>query len=109
MDQAGGESGGRRIELPGDGFEWKKYGQKFIKSIWKFRAYYKCQKEGCNVKKKVEWSESDPHNLRIVYEGGQHNHDLSTQDPGESSRGGSSADANRYNLINQVFGDNPPS
>lgn len=26
-----------RLVIPGDGYEWKKYGQKFIKNIGKFR------------------------------------------------------------------------
>ncbi|KAI4304857.1 hypothetical protein MLD38_040318 [Melastoma candidum] len=110
MEQPGGGSRSSGIELPEDGFEWKKYGQKFIKNISKLRAYYKCARAGCSVKKKVEWAESEPNNLRITYEGGQHIHNTTSQEAGPSRSGGSSSDANRYNLIIQAFGDHyPPS
>ena len=34
------DRGRQRLVLPEDGFEWKKYGQKFIKNIGKFRYRY---------------------------------------------------------------------
>ncbi|KAK3409649.1 hypothetical protein EUGRSUZ_J01756 [Eucalyptus grandis] len=98
-----------RLQLPQDGYEWKKYGQKFIRNIGKFRSYYKCQRAECNAKKRAEWSETEPGDLRVVYEGA-HNHSSSLQDQsGSSQSGASSTSANQYNLLNQVFGDNPPS
>ncbi|KAF8035371.1 hypothetical protein BT93_C1409 [Corymbia citriodora subsp. variegata] len=100
---------GSRLQLPEDGYEWKKYGQKFIKNIDKFRSYFKCQKAGCKAKKQAEWSETEPGDLRVVYEG-VHNHGSSSQDQsGSSQSGASSMSSNQYNLLNQVFGDNPHS
>ncbi|XP_030524380.1 probable WRKY transcription factor 33 [Rhodamnia argentea] len=100
---------GNRLELPQDGYEWRKYGQKFIKNIGKFRSYFKCQRAGCDAKKRAEWSETEPGDLRVVYEG-VHNHGSSSQDQsGSSQSGASSTRSNQYNLLNQMFGDNPPS
>ncbi|XP_011025122.1 PREDICTED: probable WRKY transcription factor 25 isoform X2 [Populus euphratica] len=94
------DPGGQRLVLPEDGHGWKKYGQKFIKKRGKFRSYFKCQKQNCVAKKRVEWS--SPDDIRIWYEG-SHNHASSTQ-------GTSSSAANQYNLYAQVFGsDQPPS
>lgn len=58
-----------RLVLPEDGYEWKKYGQKFIKNIAKFRSYYRCEKANCKAKKRVEWSKEETKEVRIVYEG----------------------------------------
>ncbi|XAR59922.1 hypothetical protein NMG60_11033103 [Bertholletia excelsa] len=95
------ERSNNRVVVPDDGFEWKKYGQKFIRSINKNRIYYKCQKSHCKAKKKAEWSSSDPDNLRVVYEG-DHNH----EDPPPANS--SQEPSNPYNLYTQVFGDPPP-
>ncbi|KAJ6702744.1 WRKY TRANSCRIPTION FACTOR PROTEIN 1-RELATED [Salix viminalis] len=86
--------GGQRLVLPEDGYEWKKYGQKFIKNIGKIRSYFKCQKKNCVAKKSVEWA--SPNNLRIVYKG-SHSHVSSTQG------------THQYNLYTQVFGDDQPA
>ncbi|KAJ6944758.1 WRKY transcription factor 25 [Populus alba x Populus x berolinensis] len=94
---------GQRLVLPEDGHEWKKYGQKFIKKIGKFRSYFKCRKQECVAKKRVEWS--SPDNLRILYEG-SHSHASSSSIQGTPS----SSAANQYSLYAQVFGsDQPPS
>ncbi|XP_061981388.1 WRKY transcription factor 44-like [Populus nigra] len=102
------DRGRRRLVLPEDGFEWKKYGQKFIKNIGKFRGYFRCQKRNCMAKKRAEWS--NPENLRIVYEG-SHSHASSTQDSSSASSQGtpSSSAANQYNLYTQLFGNQPAS
>ncbi|KAL5765312.1 hypothetical protein ACOSP7_017589 [Xanthoceras sorbifolium] len=55
-----------RLELPEDGYEWKKYGQKFIKNIAKFRSYFKCQRENCMAKKRAEWSSKESGEMRIL-------------------------------------------
>ncbi|KAG5250137.1 WRKY transcription factor [Salix suchowensis] len=88
------DRGGQRLVLPEDGYEWKKYGQKFIKNIGKFRSYFKCQNRNCVAKKRVEWSRPD--HLRIEYKG-SHSHVSSTQG------------TNQYNLYTQVFGDDQPA
>ncbi|XP_048234826.1 probable WRKY transcription factor 20 isoform X2 [Ricinus communis] len=42
------DRGGHRLVLPEDGYEWRKYGQKFIKNIGKFRL-------GCTFKDPFFW------------------------------------------------------
>ncbi|OWM69293.1 hypothetical protein CDL15_Pgr025480 [Punica granatum] len=71
-------------------------------------SYFKCQRANCNAKKRAEWSASEPGDLRVVYEG-IHTHGGPPSGPDSgSSQGGSSADANRYNLLTQVLGDQTP-
>lgn len=57
----------------GDGYNWRKYGQKQVKASECPRSYYKCSHLDCPVKKKVERS-LDGHISEITYKG-QHNHD----------------------------------
>ncbi|XP_073151619.1 probable WRKY transcription factor 4 isoform X2 [Henckelia pumila] len=57
----------------GDGYNWRKYGQKHVKASECPRSYYKCTHPNCPVKKKVERG-VDGHVSEITYKG-QHNHD----------------------------------
>lgn len=93
----------RRLVLPEDGYEWRKYGQKFIRNIGKFRSYFKCQRSNCSAKKRAEWSASDPGTLRVVYEG-VHTHGSPASESASSAHSGTSS-ANQYDLLTQVFGD----
>ncbi|KAL6520416.1 hypothetical protein OROMI_032596 [Orobanche minor] len=62
------------IDKPaGDGYNWRKYGQKHVKASECPRSYYKCTHINCLVKKKVERS-FNGRVSEIVYKG-QHNHD----------------------------------
>ncbi|KAM3693001.1 hypothetical protein ACB098_08G130700 [Castanea mollissima] len=97
------DRGSYRLVLPEDGYEWRKYGQKFIKNIGKMRSYFKCQRSNCSAKKRAEWSTSEPNNLKVVYKG-VHNHALPASESG-SSQLGTSSNANQYDLLTQVFGD----
>ena len=56
----------------GDGYNWRKYGQKAVKGGEYPRSYYKCTHASCPVKKKVECS-AEGHITQIIYRG-QHNH-----------------------------------
>ncbi|XAR65234.1 hypothetical protein NMG60_11009283 [Bertholletia excelsa] len=56
----------------GDGYNWRKYGQKQVKGSEYPRSYYKCTHPICPVKKQVE-SAFDGHVREIIYKG-QHNH-----------------------------------
>ncbi|KAL6859030.1 hypothetical protein ACP4OV_018032 [Aristida adscensionis] len=49
-----------------DGYNWRKYGQKQVKSSEHPRSYYKCSHPNCPVKKKVERSQ-DGQITEIVY------------------------------------------
>lgn len=61
------------LEILDDGFKWKKYGKKRVKNNPNPRNYYRCSREGCRVKKKVERDPEDPRFVMVVYDG-VHNH-----------------------------------
>nr|WGV38222.1 WRKY [Loropetalum chinense var. rubrum] len=56
-----------------DGYNWRKYGQKQVKSSKSFRSYYKCTNLDCHAKK-VQHCDHSSCVIEIVYKG-QHNHD----------------------------------
>ncbi|KAG6632724.1 hypothetical protein CIPAW_13G178200, partial [Carya illinoinensis] len=74
-DQQDIDGRGYRLVIPEDGYEWKKYGQKFIKNIGKVRSYFKCQRSNCGAKKRADWSTLEAGSLRVVYDG-VHSHEL---------------------------------
>ncbi|WOL10867.1 hypothetical protein Cni_G19626 [Canna indica] len=61
------------LEVLADGYKWRKYGKKAVKSSPNPRNYYRCISEGCNVKKRVERHREDPSFVITTYEG-VHNH-----------------------------------
>ncbi|XP_062211984.1 WRKY transcription factor 71-like [Phragmites australis] len=88
--------------MPEDGYEWKKYGQKFIKNIQKIRSYFRCRHKLCGAKKRVEWHPHDPSSdRRIVYEGA-HQHGSPSEATGVQGDGGGAP--NQYELSTQYFG-----
>ncbi|XP_015629814.1 WRKY transcription factor 28 [Oryza sativa Japonica Group] len=99
----GGGGDGVQLVMPEDGYEWKKYGQKFIKNIQKNRSYFRCRDQRCGAKKKVEWHPHDPGlNLRVVYDGAHH-HGSPSSAAGEGGTSAAAA-ANQYDLSTQYFG-----
>ncbi|KAL5217864.1 hypothetical protein ABZP36_018548 [Zizania latifolia] len=97
--------GGGQLVMPEDGYEWKKYGQKFIKNIQKNRSYFRCRDQRCGARKKVEWDAHDPGgNLRVVYDGAhQHGSPLAAASQGGGGAAAAAA-ANQYELSTQYFG-----
>ncbi|KAJ8537948.1 hypothetical protein K7X08_014488 [Anisodus acutangulus] len=61
-------------EILDDGYKWRKYGKKKVKSNTNLRNYYKCSSGDCKVKKKVERDGNDSSYLITTYEG-IHNHE----------------------------------
>ncbi|KAF8393031.1 hypothetical protein HHK36_021272 [Tetracentron sinense] len=57
-----------------DGFNWRKYGQKQVKSAESSRSYYKCTYSNCHAKKKIERCDHSGRVTEIIYKG-RHNHD----------------------------------
>lgn len=62
-------------EVVGDGFRWRKYGQKVVKGNPYPRSYYRCTSLKCNVRKHVERTSDDPRSCVTTYEG-KHNHEM---------------------------------
>ncbi|KAE8701845.1 putative WRKY transcription factor 12 [Hibiscus syriacus] len=62
------------LEVMDDGYKWKKYGKKKIKSNPYPRHYYRCSREECKVKKRVEREGEDGVFVITTYEG-KHNHE----------------------------------
>ncbi|XP_010908966.1 WRKY transcription factor 44 isoform X2 [Elaeis guineensis] len=62
-------------DVSGDGFHWRKYGQKVVKGNLYPRSYYRCTTPNCNVRKYVEKASDDSGSFVTTYEG-KHNHAL---------------------------------
>nr|QFQ66410.1 putative wrky transcription factor 13 [Lilium longiflorum] len=52
-----------------DRYEWRKYGQKVVKNTQHPRSYYRCVRDNCRVKKRVERLAEDPRMVITTYEG----------------------------------------
>ncbi|XP_074571578.1 putative WRKY transcription factor 4 [Curcuma longa] len=57
----------------GDAYNWRKYGQKQVKSSENARSYYRCTGSNCSAKKKVVHC-PDGAIIEVIYRG-KHNHD----------------------------------
>ena len=61
------------VNMVPDGFNWRKYGQKQVKSSDNSRSYYRCTNSSCLAKKKVEHC-PDGRVVEIIYKG-THSHE----------------------------------
>ncbi|XP_042023872.1 probable WRKY transcription factor 51 [Salvia splendens] len=66
-----------KLEIMDDGFKWRKYGKKRVKSSPNLRNYFKCSNGECSVKKRVERDGNDSSYVITTYEG-VHNHESPT-------------------------------
>ncbi|KAG6772253.1 hypothetical protein POTOM_023653 [Populus tomentosa] len=74
-----------RTSIP-DGYNWRKYGQKQVKSPKGSRSYYKCTYSDCCAKK-IECSDHSGHVIEIVNKG-MHNHPPRKNNSTRESRSG---------------------
>ncbi|KAL4339447.1 hypothetical protein GQ457_08G018930 [Hibiscus cannabinus] len=58
------------VGISGDGYRWRKYGQKMVKGNPNPRNYYRCTSAGCPVRKHI-----DTNAVIITYKG-VHDHDM---------------------------------
>ncbi|XP_027359835.1 probable WRKY transcription factor 75 [Abrus precatorius] len=68
------------VDVLDDGYQWRKYGKKIVKSNKFPRSYYRCSHRGCNVKKQIQRHSQDEEIVVTTYEG-MHTHpvDKSTE------------------------------
>ncbi|KAK9947344.1 hypothetical protein M0R45_002975 [Rubus argutus] len=63
------------VGISGDGYRWRKYGQKMVKGNPHPRNYYRCTSAGCPVRKHIETAVDNTSAVIITYKG-IHDHDM---------------------------------
>ncbi|KAK8597483.1 hypothetical protein V6N13_094889 [Hibiscus sabdariffa] len=63
------------VGISGDGYRWRKYGQKMVKGNPNPRNYYRCTSAGCPVRKHIETAVDNINAVIITYKG-VHDHDM---------------------------------
>uniref|UniRef100_A0A2P2K1U0 Uncharacterized protein MANES_S017200 n=1 Tax=Rhizophora mucronata TaxID=61149 RepID=A0A2P2K1U0_RHIMU len=63
------------VGISGDGYRWRKYGQKMVKGNLHPRNYYRCTSAGCPVRKHIETAVDNTSAVMITYKG-VHDHDM---------------------------------
>ncbi|CAG7874366.1 unnamed protein product [Brassica rapa] len=80
VSQSSGES-----DSLGDGFKWRKYGQKAVGGNAYPRSYYRCTSVNCRARKRVERANDDPKAFITTYEGKHNHHHLQLRPPTSST------------------------
>lgn len=85
-----------------DGYSWRKYGQKQVKSSNSSRSYYRCARSNCHAKKKVQRCDHSRRIIDIIYIG-HHNHDISQSKCNVSSGSVPSANiASGHHIVDSI-------
>ncbi|XP_059635659.1 probable WRKY transcription factor 32 isoform X2 [Cornus florida] len=63
------------VGISGDGYRWRKYGQKMVKGNPHPRNYYRCTSAACPVRKHIERAVDNSSAVIITYKG-VHDHDM---------------------------------
>ncbi|KAK6151589.1 hypothetical protein DH2020_014224 [Rehmannia glutinosa] len=63
------------VGISGDGYRWRKYGQKMVKGNPHPRNYYRCTSAGCPIRKHIERAVDNMSAVVITYKG-VHDHDI---------------------------------
>ncbi|KAE8658123.1 Purine permease 5 isoform 1 [Hibiscus syriacus] len=63
------------VGISGDGYRWRKYGQKMVKGNSNPRNYYRCTSAGCPVRKHIETAVDNKNAVIITYKG-VHDHGM---------------------------------
>lgn len=94
-----------------DGYNWRKYGQKQVKSSESSRSYYRCTHANCGAKKKVERCH-DGQIAEIIYKG-HHNHEppqkIRCKKEGEAPSGGPSGCNDTGDIPGENLSESNPS
>nr|AKA27894.1 WRKY protein [Salvia miltiorrhiza] len=75
------------VGISGDGYRWRKYGQKMVKGNPHPRNYYRCTSAGCPVRKHIERAVDNSSAVVITYKG-IHDHDTPVPRKRHGPKGG---------------------
>ncbi|KAK9861565.1 hypothetical protein WJX84_010023, partial [Apatococcus fuscideae] len=82
----------------GDGYSWRKYGEKYVKGSPFPRSYYKCSHLGCTVKKIIERDADSGHLYQTTSQGNHCHPRPGSQDPAKSEKRHRSSTSSQQSL-----------
>ncbi|KAL1553782.1 WRKY transcription factor [Salvia divinorum] len=94
------------VGISGDGYRWRKYGQKMVKGNPHPRNYYRCTSAGCPVRKHIERAVDNSSAVVITYKG-IHDHDTPVPRKHHGPKGGIAAATSPISLTNMQSKSKP--